>query len=176
LPTNEALVLNKNFINTKKGIIMSILIIFLWVILSIIVGFVATQKNRSFPGFFFLSLIFSPILSLLVLIVLPVPLVILHNSSQNKIQKCPSCAETIQFKAVKCKCCGSEIKKLPDEKLAHDQENMVTISCPSCNLEDSTPYPMNAKYYNNFDAKEQIFSPTLNLSCKECGCKFIYDW
>jgi hypothetical protein len=50
---------------------MYILVLFFWVILSFIIGYAASQKNRSFGGFFFLSLIISPLISLLVLIAVP---------------------------------------------------------------------------------------------------------
>jgi len=47
------------------------LFIFGWIILSVIVGFVATSKNRSFFGCFFLSMLISPLLTLIILIVMP---------------------------------------------------------------------------------------------------------
>ena len=42
----------------------------LWLVLSIVVGFGAKNRNRSFWGFLILSIMFSPIISFLILVIL----------------------------------------------------------------------------------------------------------
>lgn len=161
---------------------MSIGIIFLWCVLSLIVGYVATQKNRSFGGFFFLSLIVSPLISLLILIAVPAT-VIVSESTPVMRRQCPFCAETIKQEAIKCKHCGSDVEKETEDKSEKHSEShnipkdgLVSISCPSCNISESTPYPRNTAYYKKFNAKEQTFSSGLNLGCKQCGHNFKYQW
>lgn len=161
---------------------MSIGIIFFWVTLSVIVGYVATQSERGFGGFFFLSLIVSPLISLLVLIALPAPVLVV-SPNQKKMRKCLFCAELIKPEAIKCKHCGSEVDKAPDVELVVEQEGnkcsvpneeKTIVSCPSCQQEESVQHPRNSDYYTKFKAKESLFSFDMKLNCKECGNNFIY--
>jgi len=47
------------------------MIIFLWVVFSILVGALANSKGRSFFGYFCLSLLFSPIVGFITVAIVP---------------------------------------------------------------------------------------------------------
>ncbi len=81
--------------------------VFVWVALSIVVGWAGAQKGRSGIGFLLLSLLLSPLIGILVVIAVPrverakAPLK--EHAGQ---KKCTSCAEWILIDAKKCKHCG----------------------------------------------------------------------
>lgn len=47
------------------------MLIVLWILVSVLVGFVASAKGRSAVGWFFISLMFSPLIALLALCAVP---------------------------------------------------------------------------------------------------------
>lgn len=55
-----------------------------WLVLSVVVGVVAQLKNRSIFGWILLSLIISPLISVVLLLVLPVKTVI--EKSEKKVE------------------------------------------------------------------------------------------
>ena len=90
---------------------MEMLIVSTWVIVSLIVAVVANGKGRSGVGFFFLSLITSPIIALIILLVVgegPGPL-----AANSSARKCPYCAELVKKEAIVCKHCGKDLPVLP---------------------------------------------------------------
>lgn len=74
-----------------------------WVIFSILVGVYAGNKGRSGVGFFFLSLLLSPLIGFIVAAV--------SSTNQNSVversdlKKCPACAEYVQREAQVCRFC-----------------------------------------------------------------------
>jgi hypothetical protein len=71
-----------------------------WIFLSILAGVFASSKKRSGVGWFFLSLIISPLITFIILLV--------AGSPQNTLKKCPKCAEEIKVEAKVCRFCGFE--------------------------------------------------------------------
>ena len=73
-------------------------VVFLYITFVIIVTLIGSKKNRALGGFF-LSLILSPLIGLVWVLVMSDP----------KVAKCPICKEAIQTDALKCKHCGAEL-------------------------------------------------------------------
>jgi magnesium-transporting ATPase (P-type) len=94
---------------TTTAIIIIFLIIALWIALICLAGHLARKKGRSYFGFFCLSLLFSPVLGIiLACIVMPyTPKMEEREFKFGKKKKCLACAEIIKIEAKVCKYCGS---------------------------------------------------------------------
>lgn len=80
-----------------------------WILLCILVGMFANSKGRSGFGFFFVSLILSPVIGfLMALIATPHENEIMKNKN---LKKCPYCKELIKEDAVVCKHCHKDLNK-----------------------------------------------------------------
>jgi hypothetical protein len=82
----------------------------MWIIIlligfSIFVGWFASSKKRSGVGWFFLSLIISPLITFIVLLVIALP--------HGELKKCPKCAEEIKAEAQVCLFCGFDFSSPP---------------------------------------------------------------
>lgn len=81
-------------------------IVVFWLGFTVVVGVLASRKQRSVFGWVLLSLIVSPLIAGLLLLVLP------SNASSegdSTMARCPYCRELVRRDAVKCKHCGSSI-------------------------------------------------------------------
>lgn len=89
-----------------------------WIFFSIIVGWIASTKYRSGIGFFLLSILISPLLSLIIVLILP------KNEEgilfAGEMEKCPFCKELVKIDALKCKHCGNNLSV--DSELIHGIE------------------------------------------------------
>ena len=72
-------------------------IIFFWIIFAVAVGLLAIRFGRSFVIWLFVSLVFSPLLAVIFLLIL------------GTARKCPQCKGGIDKDAKKCRHCGSDI-------------------------------------------------------------------
>lgn len=86
--------------------------VFLWVIFSFVIGVAADGRGRSGIGWFVLSLIISPVLTLILIALLPkktADAATITRPASRKTKRCPLCAEDILAEAIKCKHCGADI-------------------------------------------------------------------
>ena len=74
-------------------------IFLIWLVGATIVGAIARSKDKSFVGFFLTSIVLSPLIGLIVVLV------------GEGGSKCPICAETIKTAALKCRYCGNSLSK-----------------------------------------------------------------
>jgi uncharacterized membrane protein YeaQ/YmgE (transglycosylase-associated protein family) len=85
-----------------------------WLVFSGLAGWIASNKGRSGVGVFFLSLILSPLIGVIVALCLQpareLEAARAERGLSNTLRKCPFCAEIIKKEATKCRYCGSEIK------------------------------------------------------------------
>jgi hypothetical protein len=79
-----------------------------WVFLSILVGAYGSSKKRSGIGWFFLSLIISPLIAFIIIAV--------SGPSSGSLKKCPECGEEVKVEALVCRFCGFKFDKSETEK------------------------------------------------------------
>ncbi len=87
------------------------LLLFIWVILALLVGWYARGKGHSFfVMFLFAMILSSPVVFLIEAIRSPN---ILNQEKARLLsgewEKCPSCAELVKSEATKCRYCGEQI-------------------------------------------------------------------
>jgi hypothetical protein len=82
------------------------------IILSVFIAKAAERKGRSFGGFLLLGLFVSPIISGIVVALIPEPSSIEVAKSAGQTRPCPRCGEEIMAIASICKHCQSEIEPL----------------------------------------------------------------
>ena len=69
-----------------------------WIFLSILVGVFAFSRQRNGLGWFFLSVVISPLIAFIIILVL--------GPAASTLKKCPKCAEQVKKEAVVCRFCG----------------------------------------------------------------------
>ena len=92
--------------------------ILFWIFLSVLLGVYASSKKRSGLGWFFLSLIISPLIAFIIVLVAGVP--------RGTLKKCPKCAEEINVEAQICRFCGYEFPSSSvEESLLDPKEKRI---------------------------------------------------
>ena len=93
-----------------------------WIFLSILVGAFASSKKRSGFGWFFLSLIISPLIGFIIVAIAGLP--------RGELKKCPNCAEQVKSEAKVCRFCGYDfpipVLIEPVDGLISDQSVQLT--------------------------------------------------
>lgn len=85
----------------------------IWTALSIAVGMFASSRGRSGFGWFLISILFSPLVGFV--------FVLLAGDKKKEAEAsslvvCPFCAESIKSEAVVCKHCGKDVPKQEPKK------------------------------------------------------------
>ena len=85
--------------------------LFFWLLFSVIVGWFAHQKGRSGIAFFLISIVISPMIGLIVVLIIKPSGEVMEQrmllSGEGKT--CPFCAEVVRAEALICKHCGKDI-------------------------------------------------------------------
>lgn len=82
-----------------------------WIGFSVVVGFLSKSKGGSFIAGFFMSLIISPLLAGLIVLVRSPKTDVLEGRQMRggSMKRCQSCAEMVRKEASKCRFCGSSL-------------------------------------------------------------------
>jgi hypothetical protein len=81
----------------------------LWLGFSIAIGILASRRGRSGIGWFLFSLILSPLLGLIFVLVLPRRNLQFEDVSPETHSRCPDCKELVRKDARKCRHCGCSL-------------------------------------------------------------------
>ncbi len=85
-------------------------IAFWWFVFAALAAWIASSKGRSGIGIFFLSVILSPLIGIIVALVLQRVVPPDPNAPTPETHiKCPDCAELIKSEAKVCKHCGCKL-------------------------------------------------------------------
>jgi len=92
-----------------------------WIILSLLCGMFASNKGRSFFGYFLLSIVLSPLIGFIAVLISKEDTEKLEQKElvRGNKRKCPFCAEIVKVDAVVCKHCGKELEKLEEKEEPH---------------------------------------------------------
>lgn len=90
---------------------MGPVILVLWLVLSILVGVVATKRGRSGALYCVMAVFFSPVIVYAMLIGFPIVTdeVDVQKVIEGTHRRCPQCDEVVRIKALVCRCCQSRL-------------------------------------------------------------------
>lgn len=92
---------------------------FLWVVCSIVVALIAYVRGRSLFGYLLLSLLLSPLITLIILLIIGPNVRRLEEDAiaAGKLRRCAACAELVRSDALKCKHCGSSLQLRQESRI-----------------------------------------------------------
>lgn len=102
--------LNEAYASYRAGWVLILFSVFASI--GIAIGSAAARKGRSFQTFFWLSLLFSPLVTGIIVATLPQQEGVAENRSSHDEKKCPRCAETVKAEALVCRFCGNEFSAI----------------------------------------------------------------
>jgi ribosomal protein L40E len=94
-----------------------VLLVIIWLLLCILIGALAYRWGRRFSEYFLMSLLVSPLVSIIILLIRrenPVELAA-RQALDGDMKKCPACAALNEVEATVCKKCG---KRQPQRQSA----------------------------------------------------------
>ncbi len=135
-----------------------------WIGFCIIPALIASNKGRSAAGWFFGSLLISPLLGAIIVACLsPIrPNVERDALASGEMKKCPQCAELVKYEAKICRFCRHEFPMtnqaaIPSPPKKYVPINYVPDQCPSCGARQIVILSLD-KYYG----------------CQKCGREFEF--
>jgi hypothetical protein len=156
-----------------------LIVLVIWIWLSHAIGKAAERRGRAYWGFFWLSLLVSPIIMGIIVAALP------YDDASGKAQtsaggsdsrlqvsdtaECPYCAEEVKVKALVCKHCGRDI----GDKLASEREAyFANMEIVASQLSQTGSGDANHKS----DPLTKGPVPTVDGRCPKCNGTESYEW
>lgn len=92
-----------------------IALIVIWFLLAPVAAMIAEKKGLSGWGFYFLSILLSPFIGIIVALVATPNIEKMNEKllKDGKVKMCPACAELVKPDAMVCKHCGKDLEATP---------------------------------------------------------------
>ncbi|MFZ0051591.1 MAG: hypothetical protein WAK96_07420 [Desulfobaccales bacterium] len=115
----------------------------IWILFGVGCAICASNKKRSGVGWFFLGMLLGPFALIFILLLAPLPqkeelrqaVLTPQAIIAGQTKRCPKCAESIKFEALKCRFCGEEFDPDQVRQAVSDRLDALSrgaILCPRC--------------------------------------------
>lgn len=128
--------------------------------LAAFVGFLAWKRGRSALLFFVVSLIFSPLIGLLIVLLLGKSQegLIIQKLASGKYKKCPHCAELMKVDAQICPYCGEKSSQALTDYRDHDLKRKSLNIGHVLESEDGTFFAYGRSFSSKKEAQDFLDS------------------